>query len=168
MGTTYHYANLTRREWFSTSAFGGSGKLNGLGLTLTGRTFELLLVGGHGRSAESDPVDFGRWAGDAIEIIGDNDDRWLQCNEQFTDLYADLIPFIHHFDGFEQLGQAATRDRRLYVQICHLIVTRQALELESGMKKTFGANYWARYKELYPTLHAFEQPKDLHWPRNRN
>ena len=56
MGTTYHYANLTRREWFSTSAFGGSGKLNGLGLTLTGRTFELLLVGGYGKSAEPEPL----------------------------------------------------------------------------------------------------------------
>ena len=167
MGTTYQYVNLTREEWFSTSAFGGSGKLNGLGLTLTGRTFELLLVGGYGRSTEPGPVGYGRWAGDAIEIIGDNDDRWIKCNEQFTDLYADLIPFINHFDGFEQLGQVAEIDGQLYVQICHLIVTRQAVELESGMKKTFGANYWARYKELYPKLHGFQQPRDLRWPQNR-
>jgi len=164
MGTTYHYASLTKGEWFSTSAFGGSGKLNGLGLTLTGRTFDLLMVAGHPRSKESGPIDLGRWAGGSIEIIGDSDERWLECYERFTDLYVDLIPFIHRYDGFEGLGEHAAKDEGLYVQICHLIITRQALSLESDMKKKFGASYLQRYKDFYRKLHAFEQPKDLHWP----
>lgn len=46
MGTTYHYANLTKREWFCTDALGGSAKLSGLGLNLTARGFDLLLVHG--------------------------------------------------------------------------------------------------------------------------
>jgi len=46
----------------------------------------------------------------------------------------------------------------------NLIAGGLALSLESDMKKKFGANYLQRYKDFYPKLHAFEQPKDLHWP----
>jgi hypothetical protein len=44
MGTAYHYANLTKREWFPTDALGGNAKLTGSGRSLTARAFERLLV----------------------------------------------------------------------------------------------------------------------------
>ena len=88
MGTTYHYANLTKREWFSTDALGGSAKLSGLGLNLTARGFDLLLVHGFATSTSDSAVRPGRWAGDAVAIIGDTDDNWLQYHDEFADLTA--------------------------------------------------------------------------------
>lgn len=161
MSTSYQYASLAKREWFSTSAFGGSGNFRGLGLNLSARAIELLLISGKGRHAPEDPVDLGRWAGNSVEIIGDNDERWLQFNEQFRDLYADLVPMIHRHDGFALFGGVAAKDNRLYVQICHLIFTRQVLELEPPMRETFGPNFRQRYKDVLPKLYRFQQPRDL-------
>ena len=162
MGVTYQYANLTKREWFSASAFGGSGNSRGLGTNLTARAFELLLVRPYRRHAEAaDAIEVGRWADDSIAIVGDDDAKWLEYFEQFADLYADLIPLINHRDGFEGLGEAAAKDDRLYAQICHLIVTRQAMELEGGMKARFGTNFRQRYKEVLPRLRPSQLPKDL-------
>jgi hypothetical protein len=164
MSTSYYYTNLTKQEWFDSSALGGSGNRHGLGRNLTARAFELLLVRGSGRHAPSDAIEFGRWAGDSIAIVGDNDEAWLTYLENFTNIYVDLIPLISRYDGFESLAEAAESSNRLYVQICHLIATRQALELEIGMKEKFGANFLKRYKDLYPKLQRFEQPTDLRRP----
>jgi hypothetical protein len=160
MSTSYYYTNSTRQEWFSASAFGGSGNRHGFGQNLTARAFELLLVRLPGRTP-SDHVQFGCWAGDSIAIVGDSDDDWPVYSERFTNLYADLIPFLFHFDGFEELGEVAAKCNRLYAQICHLIVSRQALELESAMKEEFGANYLRRYKDIYPTLVPCQHPRNL-------
>ena len=164
MSVTYHYTNLTKREWFDASAFGGSGNRHGLGLNLTARAFELLLVRGHQRQADADPIAFGRWADDSIAIVGDTDEKWLEYKESFADLYVDLIPLINQYDGFAGLAEVAEKSNRLYVQICHLVFTRQAMELESGMKARFGPNFGQRYKDVLPKLHPFQQPKDLRLP----
>jgi hypothetical protein len=161
MSVTYHYANLTKQEWFDASAFGGSGDRHGLGSNLTARAFELLLVRGYQRQTPEDPIAFGRWADDSIAIVGDTDEKWLEYRDQFADLYADLIPLINRSEGSAALAQAAETNDRLYVQICHLIFTRQTMELESGMKERFGANYRQRYKDTLPKLERSEQPKDL-------
>jgi hypothetical protein len=161
MSITYHYANLSKKEWFDASAFGGSGDRHGLGLNLTARAFELLLVRGYQRQSNDDPIAFGRWADDSIAIIGDSDEKWLEYQKHFADLYVDLIPLIHQHDGFAGLAEAAEGDDRLYAQICHLIFTRQAIELESGMKERFGTNFRQRYNDVLPKLHHFRQPKDL-------
>jgi hypothetical protein len=161
MSISYHYANLSKQEWFGASAFGGSGNRHGLGINLTARAFELLLVRGYTKQTKEDPIAFGRWADDSIAIVGDTDKKWLEYLEQFVDLYVDLIPLINRSDGFAGLGEAAEKNDRLYVQICHLIFTRQAMELENGMKERFGANFRQRYKDALPKLLHFEQPKDL-------
>jgi len=145
MSVTYHYANLSKQEWFDASAFGGSGDRHGLGLNLTARAFELLLV----------------WADDSIAIVGDTDEKWIEYRENFSDLYVDLIPLINQYDGFAGLAEVAEKNNRLYVQICHLIFTRQAMELESGMRERYGPNFRQRYKDVLPKLLPFEQPKDL-------
>jgi hypothetical protein len=161
MSVTYHYANLTKQEWFDASAFGGSGNRHGLGLNLTARVFELLLVRGYQRQTEADPIAFGRWADDSIAIVGDTDEKWLEYRERFSDLYVDLIPLINQYDGFAGLAEVAEKNNRLYVQICHLIFTRQAMELEGGMKERFGPDFRQRYKDALPKLLPFQQPKDL-------
>lgn len=162
MGITYHYASLTKQEWFSASDFGGSGKRGGLGFNLTAHLFELLLISDVGvRSDQRLRVDVGGWAGDSIAIIGDSNDQWLEYKARFTDLYADLIPMIYRNDGFAPLGDLAADDDRLYVQICHLIFSRQALDLEFNMRERFGPNFGRRYKDALPKLYPFQQPKDL-------
>jgi hypothetical protein len=159
MGTTYSYANLTQREWFSADALGGSSKSSGLGFNLGARAFDLLLVRGGGHSP-SDPVRMGRWAGDSIAIVGDDDGEWLRYLEEFADLGADVILLVHAHDGFERLGEAAERDDGLFMQLCHLVVTRQALQLEPDMKSRFGANFRQRYKDLCAENRWFK-PKDI-------
>ncbi len=91
MGTTYHYTNLTKREWFSTDSLGGDAKFRGLGLSLTARAFDILLIRSPTLTMHDGPVGMGRWSGDSIAIIGDSDDNWLKYNEEFADLTADVI-----------------------------------------------------------------------------
>jgi len=162
MGTTYHYANLTKREWFPVDSLGGNPKLSGLGLNLTARAFDLLLVQGFPPAAPDSPVSLGRWAGDIIAIIGDTDENWLQYYEEFADLTADVILLVIARDGFEQVGDAAEKDRGLFVQLCHLLVTRQAPMLEPLMKQRFSTQLWQRYKDLCHNT-AFK-PRDIARP----
>jgi hypothetical protein len=162
MGTTYHYSNLTKREWFSTDALGGSAKLSGLGLNLTARGFDLLLVRSDTTAESSAKVRVGRWAGDAVAIIGDTDDNWLRYSADFADLTADVILLIIAHDGFERVGAAAEDDNALFVQLCHLCVTRQAPALEPLMRQRFGARLWQRHKDLRHQT-SFE-PKDIARP----
>jgi hypothetical protein len=160
MGTTYHYASLTRREWFPTDALGGSPKVGGLGLNLTARGFELLLVRGHAPAAADSRVRTGRWSGDAIAIIGDTDDDWLRYNDEFADLTADVILLVASLDGFERIGDAAEEDGGLFMQLCHLVVTRQAPELEPHLRQRFGARFWSRYQDLCRERSWFK-PRDI-------
>jgi hypothetical protein len=159
MGTTYRYANLTKREWFDADALGGSSKAGGLGLSLTARAFDLLLVSGHPH-APSRGVSWGRWARDSIALIGDADDEWPRYREEFADIGADVILMLYARDGFERIGSAAEEDPELFMELCHLVVTRQALQLEPHMKERFGANFRQRYKKLCEERGGFK-PKDV-------
>ncbi len=161
MGTTYHYASLTKREWFSTNALGGNSKLGGLGLNLTARGFELLLV--RGSAPPNSPVRVGRWSGDAIAIIGDTDTDWLRYNDEFTDLTADIILLVLSHDGFERIGDEAADDSSLFMQLCHLVVTRQAPALEAHMRKKFGIPFLSRYQDLCADRSWFK-PRDIARP----
>ena len=163
MGTTYHYANLTKKEWFSTDALGGSAKLSSLGLNLTARGFDLLLVHGPAPAMLNAPVRAGRWAGDAVAIIGDTDDNWLQYNDEFADLTADVILLVVSHDGFDRVGAAAEEDSSLFMQLCHLVVTGQAPDLEPYMRQRFGTRFWQRYKDLYRERSSFK-PRDIARP----
>jgi hypothetical protein len=164
MATTYHYANLTKREWFSTDALGGSAKFKGLGLNLTARAFDLLLVCIPGETVPEAPVSIGRWVGDSIAIVGDSDDNWLNYFAEFADLSADVILLIVSRDGFERVGDAAAEDDSLFVQLCHLVVTRQSLVLEPHMRKRFGFGFYQRYKDLCQGT-SFN-PRDLARPKS--
>lgn len=165
MGSTYHYTNLTKREWFSIDALGGDAKLRGLGLGRAARAFELLLVNDDPLAGQGVPVRIGRWAGDSIAIVGDFDPNWLIYLEGFADLTADVIVMLHAQDGFERIGAAAADDTELFMQLCHLIVTRQALQLEGSMKSQFGASFRQRYKELCAERLGFK-PRDIAHPRS--
>ncbi len=163
MGTTYHYANFSKREWFSTDALGGNPKLGGLGLNLTARGFDLLLVRGFSPTVPNDPVRVGRWSGDAVAIVGDTDDDWLQYYEGFTDLTADIILLVVSCDGFELVGDAAAEDTGLFMQLCHLVVTRQALQLEAHMQQRFGTGFYSQYQQKCRDRSWFK-PKDIARP----
>lgn len=150
MSVYYSYANYSKHERFGVDAVGGSGKLGAFGYTLASRAFHLMLVGPP-RSAGSPPRGsrLGRWAGDSIAIVSEsNVSDWEQFETQFTDIEADAILTIFHADGFEQIGQAAQGDVGLFMELCHLAVTRQAIELDSPIKAAFGVRYLHRYKEL--------------------
>ena len=161
MGTTYHYANLTKREWFSIDALGGNAKLYCLGFNLTARGFELLLVGSRAFAASDVlAVGVGRWALDSIAIIGDDEDDWLRYNDEFADLTADVILLVASHDGFERIGDAAEHDDHLFMQLCHLLVTDQAPELEVHMRNRFGTRFLSRYRDLCRERSGFK-PRDL-------
>jgi hypothetical protein len=160
MGTTYHYASLTKREWFPTDALGGNPKLGGLGLNLTARGFDLLLVRGQAPAVAADLVCAGRWSGDAVAIIGDTDEEWLRYNDEFADLTADVILLVAARDGFDRIGDAAEEDSGLFMQLCHLVVTRQAPELEPQMRQRFGTRFWSRYQDLCHERSWFK-PRDV-------
>ena len=147
MGTTYHYANLTKREWFSTDALGGNSKFRGLGLNLTARGFDLLLVRGPAPAEADGPVRVGRWSGDSVAIVGDTDDDWLRYHDEFADLTADVILLVASCDGFERIGDAAADDSGLFMQLCHLVVTRQSPELEAHMRQRYGTRFYSQYQE---------------------
>ena len=163
MGTTYHDANLTKREWFSTDALGGNPKFLGLGLNLTARGFDLLLVRGTATASPDDPVRVGRWSGDAVAIVGDMDDEWLRYYDEFADLTADVILLVVACDGFERVGDAAAEDSGLFMQLCHLVVTRQAPTLEAYMRERFGTRFYSRYQELCRERVSFK-PSDVARP----
>ncbi|QEL14243.1 hypothetical protein [Limnoglobus roseus] len=163
MGTTYHYANLTKQEWFSTDALGGSAKLRGLGLNLTARAFDLLFIAGLAPATVTDPVRPGRWVGDVVVIIGDTDENWLRYNDEFADLTADVILLVHTCDGFDRIASAAEEYDALFMQVCHIVSTGQAPELESQMKQRFGTSLRQRYKELCQNNRWFK-PKDVARP----
>ncbi len=109
------------------------------------------------------PVRAGRWAGDAVAIIGDTDDNWLQYNDEFVDLTADVILLVISRDGFDRVGSTAEEDSSLFMQMCHLVVTHQAPDLEKHMRERFGTRFWQRYKDLCRDAACFH-PKDIARP----
>ena len=162
MGITYHYASLTKREWFSADALGGNSKFSGIGLSLTARAFDLLLVRSHERAA-TETVKPGRWSSDSIALIGDTEDDWLYYLKEFTDIEADVILMVYFSDGFERIASAAADDSGLFMELCHLVTTRQAMQLESHMKQSFGAKFLQRYKDLCSERSWFT-PKNVAFP----
>ena len=163
MGVYYHYANFTRRERFGVDAVGGGIKLSNLGYTLASRAFHLFLAGSSGRKEDTPRHGLGRWAGDSVAIVGDDlVPDWEQFKAEFTDIEANAILVVFRADGFEEIGAVAQGDTRLFMQLCHLAVTRQVPELEPHLKQTFGGRYLARYKEL--CQRGQFEPKDLVMP----
>jgi hypothetical protein len=54
----------------------------------------------------------------------------------------------------------AEADTGLFMELCHLVATRQALQLEAHMRDRFGANFRQRYKTLCQESGWFK-PKDV-------
>lgn len=149
MGVYYHYANFTRRERFGVDAVGGGNKLSNLCYTLASRAFHLFLVDSSGRKEDTPRHGLGRWAGDSVAIVGDDlMPDWEGFKAEFTDIEANAILVVFRADGFEQIGDVARRDSRLFMQLCHLAVSRQVPDLDPQLKQAFGGRYLARYKEL--------------------
>jgi hypothetical protein len=163
LGTTYHYANLTKREWFSAGALGENDKLSGLGVTLASRAFHLLLIREGEPSKIEEPVRLGRWAGDAVLLVGDDDEEWDRYRDELVAIDADVILLLHEHNGFERIGEAAARNDVLFMQLCHLVATAKVPRLEAEMRGKFGSGFLRRYKELYKTINWFV-PKELGRP----
>ena len=161
MGIYYHYANFTKRERFGVGAVGGSSKGWAFGYTLASRAFHLLLAGQPGTVAPSAPGTRGSWAGDSIAVVGDdNMPDWEQFQREFADLEANAILLVYRTDGFEPIGEVAESNTFLFMQLCHLVATRQAMELEPHLKQRFGGPFLRRYKELCKE-HFWFKPKDV-------
>ncbi|NMC19092.1 MAG: hypothetical protein GYA33_01620 [Thermogutta sp.] len=162
MGVYFHYANLTKRERFAVNSLGGGIKFSALGRTLAARAFHLLMVsmGEFGRTTSA-PMGPGHWAADSIAIVGDDlVPDWEGFKNDFTDIEADVIVLVFNADGFEEIGAAAAKDDALFMQLCYLVSTRQAMRLEPHMRERFGTNFLQRYKDLCRDRTWFV-PKDL-------
>jgi len=159
MSATYHYASLTKREWFDAAALGGNPKRSGLGRNLASRALDLLLVDGCRRPEIHDPVRPGRWAGDSILIVSDMNDSWREYRDTFVALDADVFLLLHASDGFDDIAVAAERYAQVFLQLSHLVVTHQAPALECHVKQRYGADLYQRYEQALGT--ALEPPKNL-------
>lgn len=158
MGTYDHYVNLTKHERFAAD-FGGGAKQHALGRTLASRAFHLMLVGAPNVGAPAQQR--GRWSGDAIAIVGDDlRPDWERLQQDFTDIEANAILLVFNVDGFDSIAEAAQRDTALFMELCHLVASRQAMEIDPHMKRVFGGQYLHRYKELCKEK-AWFKPKDL-------
>ena len=120
MGVYDHYVNLSRKERFPVDSLGGGIKRGALGRTLAARALHLMLDNGGGR-----------WAGDKIAIMGDDvTPDWDRITQEFVDIEADAILTVFRADGFEEIREIASRDDAFLMQLCHMVISRQALELE--------------------------------------
>jgi hypothetical protein len=146
MGVDYHYANLTKREWFAADTFGENSKQSGLGCGLSARAFQLLLL--RRELASVSKFDVGRWSTDSVTLIGDNHKEFEKYEEDFADVSADVIVMVYAFDGFEEIAEAAGKSKNLFMELCHLVVTHQKQSLERHLIQHFGANYRQHYSEL--------------------
>lgn len=145
MGSYYYYVNDTKRERFCIDALGGDCRIHAIGRTLASRAFHLLLVRPPS-SPESANAQFeGRWAGDSISIVADDSTPNFT---ELTDIRANAILSVFRIDGFEEIGNAADAEVSLFMELCHLVVTRQVIDLEPHLKSKFGAQYLSRYKDL--------------------
>ena len=161
MSTIYHYANLTRKESFRIDAFGGTSKLRGLGGHLAARAFALLLKHDGPIERGQRRLTPGRWSGDSIAVIGDLYDDAFDFPRSFVSLEADVIRLLIECDGFDVVGEAARTEPRLFLELCHLVATRQLLEIEPDLERTFGSNY--RSLSLATAReHSWWEPHDLH------
>lgn len=161
MGVYYHYANYTKRERFCIDTIGGGCKLSALGFTPASRAFHLLLHEQPKAIAASPHGACGRWSGDSIAIVGDDlTPDWEQFETEFTDIAAHAILLVFETDGFDRIGDAAEEDDCLYMQLCVLIASRQATELERPMQARFGDHFWDRYKRLCEA-HVWFTPASL-------
>jgi hypothetical protein len=162
MGIYYHYANLTKRERFGVDSLGGGIKFAALGRTLAARAFHLLVMSMEAPGqTKAVPMGPGHWAADSIAIVGDDlVPDWESFKNEFTDIEADAIVLVFNADGFEEIGAAAAQDDSLFMQLCYLVSTRQAMRLEPHVREQFGANYLQRYKELCRDR-AWFVPRDL-------
>jgi hypothetical protein len=165
MSATYHYANLTKREWFGAASLGGNPKRSGLGRNLASRAFELLLIDDCPRSEIHDPVQPGRWAGDSVLIVSDYNDRWHEFRETFVALDADVFLLLHEADGIDEIAAAAERYPEVFLQLSHLVVTHQAPALEWHVRQRYGTMLYERYQAALGT--ALEPPKNVGRPARR-
>ncbi len=145
MGIDYIYVNFTRRERFSVDALGGGGRIGALGRTLASRALHLMILGAPGDRRPGERRTIGRWTGESIGIIGDTMAEWESFAAEHTDVAANAIMAVYQQDGFDEIGEAAEEGSALFMQLCYLISTRQAPELEPHMVRKFGAKYLARF-----------------------
>ncbi|HYO09570.1 MAG TPA: hypothetical protein VER17_11415 [Tepidisphaeraceae bacterium] len=155
-------------------ALGGGSKRSAFAYTLASRAFHLMLddyPGGYPsatRVLESPWSQAGFWAGDSVAIVGDDQivPDWERFAKEFAEVDANAILVVFNIDGFRQLGEAAERDDSLFMEMCYLVSTRQALALEPHLRRVFGHKYLHRYKELRQQLVWFH-PKNLAIPPGR-
>ena len=142
---------------------GGGMKFNCIGNTLAARAFELMLTSTKARDHQpSGPHSMlGHWSGDSVAILGDDTEPdWERIKREFADIEASVILLVFEVDGFERLGEAAATDDTLFMELCHLVVTKQAPALAYSLQDRFGPKFLNRYGQLCQEMPWF-RPKDL-------
>ena len=138
MGVYYYYANHTKREMFPVDCFGGPIKHNGIGRGLGARAFALMLQENHGR-----------WVNDKVVVLGDDHrEDWIEIRDSYTNISANAILTVADAGGLEEVLEFAEADERLFMQLCHLIITDQTPNWQSQFEERFGAGYQSRYQKL--------------------
>jgi hypothetical protein len=138
MGVYYYYVNHSKKELLPIDSFGGAIKWNGIGRGLGARAFALMMV-----------ENGGRWSGDRVAVVGDdNHSDWNSIKETYRDVMANAILSIISYDGFEEILDIAARESSVYMQLSHMITTRQAPELREMFIERFGPSFAKTYSNF--------------------
>ncbi len=159
MGAYYYYVNRTKKEIFSIGALGGGIKFGSIGMGLTARAFDLMILK---PVPEIFPHEYricGRWHGDRVAVeCDDSNPDWDEVSA-YLPIDADVAVMLYEFDGFELLADLAAEDNVFFVQLCYLVVTNQYPRFEAELSKAFGPDFLSRYGEV--SAKVWTQPKNL-------
>ncbi len=159
MGEYFYYANHDKKLKFSISLSQYGDKFRSISYCpLSTRAFCLLLT-------KSDHFNYvyrhtliDSWIGDRVSCIGDQT-RWDYDYDSYLNISANVIVMLYQIDGEEQLIETASKDNALFVQLAHLIFTRQFVDILPAFKNRFGADWTRKYKQIlqeYSYYHVFD------------
>ncbi len=147
MGKYFCYANHDKKLKFSISLSKSGVKFSGISYCpLSTRAFCLLLTHSDHFNHIYRHTLIGSWIGDRVSI-GD-ETRWDDDYDRYLDINANIIVMLYQIDGEEQLIESASEYNGLFVQIAHLIFTRQFINALSVFDSHFGKDWTKKYKQI--------------------
>ncbi len=148
MGEYFYYANHDKKLKFSVSLSQCSDKFRGISYChLSTRDFCMMLTKSDHFNYVNRHTLIGSWIGNRVSCIGDQT-RWNYDDASYLNISANVIVMLYQIDGEEQLIKTASEDDVLFVQLAHLIFTRQLVDILPAFRSRFGAEWTKRYKQI--------------------
>ena len=86
---------------------------------------------------------------DDVVVLGDdNRDDWLTLRQEYQNITANAILTVADAGGIDEVLDCAESETGLYMQLCHLITTKQIPEFNDAFLKRFGTGFVKKYQNL--------------------